>query len=67
METSIFKKDGEIWTRFKIPIMDLKIYAPIIRKYVDINNPTKKSSRYIYYEHKGDLLNHKKQEVLDEQ
>ena len=50
METSIFKRDGEIWTRFKIPVRDLAIYSPIVRKYVDINNPVKKSSRYVYYE-----------------
>lgn len=60
METSIFKRDGEVWTRFKIPVGDLMIYAPLIRKYVDINKPAKKSSRYIYYECKGDLLNQRK-------
>ena len=54
---SIFKRGGEIWTRFKIPVKDLAIYSAIIRKYVDIKNPTKKSSRYVYYECKGDLLN----------
>lgn len=64
METSIFKRDGETWTRFKIPVGDLTIYAPIIRKYVDINKPAKKSSRYIYYECKGDLLNPRKEGKL---
>ena len=64
METSIFKRDGEIWTRFKIPVRDLAIYSPLIRKYVDINEPVKKSSRYVYYECKGDLLNPRKEGKL---
>ena len=57
MKTSIFERDGETWTRFKVPVRDLKTYAQIIRKYVDINSPVRKSSRYVYYERKGDLLN----------
>lgn len=64
MEMSIFERDGETWTRFKFKVRELKIYAPIIGKFVDIDKPAKKNSIYIYYECKGDLLNPRKEGKL---
>ncbi|WP_170313634.1 hypothetical protein [Lacrimispora amygdalina] len=57
METSIIKKSGETWTRFKVKTKEVLIYASILRKYVDITKPAKQSSVYTYFEVKGDLLN----------
>ena len=57
METSLIKKSGETWTRFKVKTKEVPIYASILRKYVDITKPSKQSSVYIYFEVKGDLLN----------
>ncbi|MBE1304150.1 hypothetical protein G4W71_08970 [Clostridium botulinum] len=58
MEMKLFKKDNELWTRFKIfnkyldsiPAIAIKLYA---------KKPTKVSSKYTYYEIKGDFLNGK--------
>ena len=60
MEVSIFERDGETWTRFKIKAKELNIYVGLIKKYVDVTNPVKKNSRFVYFECKGDLLNRKK-------
>lgn len=57
METSIFERDGKTWTRFKIKAKELRIYVGLLNKYVDVNKPVKQSSRYIYFEVEGDLLN----------
>ncbi|WP_195840485.1 hypothetical protein [Clostridium porci] len=57
METSIFTRDGKIWTRFKVKVKELQMYARLLKKYVDIHKPVKQSSRYIYFEVEGDLLN----------
>lgn len=57
METSIFTRDGKTWTRFKVKVKDFQMYARLLKKYVDINKPVKQSSRYIYFEAEGDLLN----------
>lgn len=57
METSIFERNGETWTRFKVKVKDLGIYACLIEKYADITKPAKKNSRFVYFEVKGDLLN----------
>lgn len=57
METSIIKKNGEIWTRFKVKTKEIPIYTRILKKYVDITKPSKKSSIYTYFEVKGELLN----------
>lgn len=61
MEASIFTRSGKVWTRFKILNKELKIYIPLIEKYVDITKPSKQSSRYTYFEVVGDLLNSKTQ------
>lgn len=57
MEISVFEKNGETWTRFKIKVKNFGIYSGLIKKYVDIKSPVKKNSRFIYFECKGDLLN----------
>lgn len=57
METSIFERGGKTWTRFKVKVKELRIYAKLLKKYVDINKPVKQSSQYIYFETEGDLLN----------
>ncbi len=57
METSIFERDGKTWTKFKVRVKELPIYVGLLKKYVDINKPVKQSSRYIYFEVEGDLLN----------
>lgn len=57
METSIFKREGKTWTRFKVKVKELQIYAHLLKKWVDINKPTRQSHRYIYFEVEGDLLN----------
>ena len=36
---------------------ELQIYAKLLKKYVDISKPVKQSSRYMYFEVEGDLLN----------
>lgn len=57
METSIFERNGKNWTRFKVKVKELRIYARLLKKWVDVNKPVKQSSRYIYFEVEGDLLN----------
>lgn len=58
MILSLFPKNGEDWTRFKIPQKELNTPAALAIKMV-AKNPTKVSSRYTYYEIKGDFLNGK--------
>lgn len=59
MEISIFEREGKIWTRFKVRIKNLRGYTRLLKKYVDIEKPVKQSSRFIYFEVEGDLLNNK--------
>ena len=59
METSLFKKDGKVYTRFKVSLKNCWKWKPYLKaKYnIDMDNPSKKSSRYIYFEKEGDYLN----------
>lgn len=59
METSLFKKDGKVWTRFKVSLKSFWGWKDILKiKYeVDIDSPSRRSSRYIYFEKEGDYLN----------
>ena len=41
METSIFQRDGKTWTRFKVKVKELRIYARLLKKWVDIEKPVK--------------------------
>lgn len=31
METSIFQRDGKTWTRFKVKVKELRIYARLLK------------------------------------
>lgn len=57
METNIFERNGEIWTRFKVSAKEIHLYSGLLKKYVDITKPVKQNTRYVYFECKGDLLN----------
>lgn len=59
MVTSLFKKDGKVWTRFRVPLKSFWGWKPYLKaKYnIDTDSPSKKSSRYIYFEKEGDYLN----------
>lgn len=61
MEMALVKKEGKVWTRFKINKKDkdnwiVYLYAKFG---IDIKNPVKENSRFIYFEKEGDLLNGK--------
>lgn len=38
METRVFERDGKTWTRFKVKVKELRIYARLLKKWVDIEN-----------------------------
>lgn len=59
MDMKIFQKDGKTYTRIKILIRSLWRWQDYIKSKfgIDISNPSKKNSRYIYYEVEGDLIN----------
>ena len=62
MEMSIFEKGGKTYTRFKITLKEykLKFLRGLLTKYgIDTSAPTKKNSRYIYFEKEGDWINGK--------
>lgn len=58
MDMTLFEKDGKTYTRLKISIKNFWKWKPYIKaKYgVDTDNPSKKSSRFIYFEVEGDLI-----------
>ncbi|OSA84089.1 hypothetical protein B2H84_03100 [Clostridium botulinum] len=58
MEMRLFKKNNEAWTRFKIPTKELNSISAVAIK-MFAKEPTKVSSRFTYYEIKGDYLNGK--------
>lgn len=55
MEMSLFTKNKENWTRFKIGIKEMKIMPSKVL--LALGEPVKKSSRFYYWEKKGDYLN----------
>ena len=57
--TSLFEKDGKVLTRFRVSLKRFWGWKPYLKaKYnIDTDNPSKKSSRYIYFEKEGDYLN----------
>lgn len=61
MDMTLFEKDGKTYTRLKISVKRFWAWKSYIKnKYgVDVENPSKKSSRYIYFEVEGDLINNK--------
>lgn len=54
METSLFKKDGKIYTRFRVSLKNFWKWKPYLKvKYnIDTDSPSKKSSRYIFLKKK---------------
>lgn len=57
MGITLFKKNGEYWTRFKVGINFLNYIPPLILEI--LGKPIKTSSRFYYWEKKGDFLNGK--------
>lgn len=59
MEMSLFKKNGEIYTRFKVKITEFDRWIGLLAiKYcVDVEKPVKQNSRFIYFEKEGDWIN----------
>lgn len=58
MELRLFRKNGEEFTRFKIPKAELNT-VPAIAIKMYAAKPSKESSKFTYYELKGDYLNGK--------
>lgn len=61
MEMNLFEIAGEVHTRIKILKSQYSLFKKILAS-CGITKPSKASSRYIYFEIKGDLLNSKKVE-----
>jgi len=56
MVMSIFEVAGEVYTRFRVSIKQYPAFKKLLDKY-GITECIKKSSRFIYFEAKGDYLN----------
>jgi hypothetical protein len=59
MEMRIFEVAGETFTRFKVPKSEFPIVKRLLTAH-GITTPTKKNSRFVYFEAKGDYLNGEK-------
>lgn len=55
MEMRLFIKNKENWTRFKIGTKEIKNTPPKIL--LALGKPVKVSTRFYYWEKKGDFLN----------
>lgn len=61
MEISLIKKDKRDWTRFKLTLKEFSEVRGLLNKFgIDTKNPSKKNSRFIYFEKEGDFLNGRK-------
>ena len=61
MEMSLVKKKKKDWTRFKLTLKEFSELRGLLDKFgIDTDNPSKKSSRFIYFEKEGDFLNDRK-------
>ena len=61
MEMSLVKKDKKDWTRFKLTLKEFSELKGLLDKFgIDTASPSKKSSRFIYFEKEGDFLNDRK-------
>ncbi len=58
MEVKLFERDGERWTLFKVLLSQYRGFKKLLDSY-GMTEPVKKSSRYLYFEVKGDVLNNK--------
>lgn len=61
MEMSLVKKDKKDWARFKLTLKEFSELRGLLDKFgIDTDNPSKKSSRFIYFEKERDFLNGRK-------
>ena len=61
MEISLIKKDKKDWTRFKLTLKEFSEVRGLLDTFgIDTEKPSKKSSRFIYFEKEGDFLNDRK-------
>jgi len=59
MEMRLIQIANEVYTRLKVQIKQYPVFKRLLKKYGAVD-PVRKSSRFIYFEVKGDLLNTKK-------
>ena len=52
---TLFTKNKENWTRFKIGLKQIYTIPPTVL--LALGEPTKKTTRFYYWEKKGDFLN----------
>ena len=52
---TLFTKNKENWTRFKVEVK--QIYTIPLKVLLVLGEPTKKTTRFYYWEKKGDFLN----------
>lgn len=59
MEIGLYKRNGVIYTRFKVRVKekDNWLLYLLVKYGVDISKPAKENSRYMYFEKAGDWLN----------
>lgn len=55
MEITLFTKNKENWTRFKVEATQIYTIPP--KALLVLGEPTKKTTRFYYWEKKGDFLN----------
>lgn len=60
MDMKIIEINGETYTRFKVLRSQFQLFKSLLAAH-GIKKPTKVSSRYVYFEAKGDYLNAKKE------
>ena len=55
VEMTLFTKNKENWTRFKVGVKQIYTIPPKVL--LVLGEPTKKTTRFYYWEKKGDFLN----------
>ena len=55
VEMTLFIKNKENWTRFKVGVKQIYTIPPKVL--LALGEPTKKTTRFYYWEKKGDFLN----------
>ena len=55
VEMTLFTKNKENWTRFKVGVKQIYTIPPKVL--LALGEPTKKTTRFYYWEKKGDFLN----------
>ena len=54
MEMTLFTKNKENWTRFKVGVKQIYTIPPKVL--LALGEPTKKTTRFYYWEKKGDFF-----------